>query len=92
MKFVLVREVNGVEETSTVEADNPTHALTVGSFEDFMSGRTSANDIATTGVYEVGGEYNHLITISEDMEMRRWANSRIEELEQKIKELTGEDE
>ena len=92
MKFVLVREVNGVEEVSTVEAENPTHALTVGSFEDFISGRISNNDISTTGIYEVGGEYNHLISINEGIDMRRWASSRIEELQQEIKELTGEDE
>lgn len=90
MKFVLVKEVNGVEEVSTVEANSPEEAMQVGSFEDFTSGRIEDNDIATVGIYEVGGTYNHLIAINRLGEMGHWANTRIEELKEKIRELTGD--
>lgn len=89
MKFVVVKEVNGKEESVMVNAEDPNEAIMKAMFKDFESGRVSENDIATVGVYEVSS-YNHLIKINEEADFIRWSNNRIEELKQKIKELTGE--
>lgn len=90
MKFVIVNEVDGVNEFKVVEAENAIEALNEDwDVTDILSGKNQGKEVATVGIYEVGN-FNHLVTINNDMHIRSWANSRIEELKSEIEALKNE--
>lgn len=86
MKFVVIQEVNGKEVANVVEAESPIEAIHTLTFNVFFHGESKGKDVATIGVYDIGN-YNHLIAIDDKAQFASWAQGRIDELKDKLKEF-----
>lgn len=80
MKFVIVNEVDGMEQFTVVDADTPIEAMHQDSFNIFMDAETFDNhEVATVGIYEVGA-VNHLVAIADNHEVHSFYRKKLESI------------